>query len=666
MLLDDGLLPEDFSTNYISRHNSDRKPAWFANYRGILIKLGAQLCRVNFNQNFDPKRYSKPKEPLWSDFLYYFHFYFTIKELVIMYHHFVVDYYKYKLDRFDQVISHYRHRGVGPLRTEYESSFRQQLVNDYESARSTIDKIGAPYVHFHYLVEILAIYSILGVSSAYLLPQFYYRFWKPFDYNTTYVAIAPERLQESIDAMIAEQVNLFITSSRAFISQLIDQKRDALVVLKWRRDRLAQRHPNDANWASDPMEERPPVIAEYDCAGQVESFANNHRFLVQQVKFMATNGDLQPFNRRAGWLDKLANIYGLLSISTMLFFAAWLLVFEITVPFVDAPIERRVMDLLCLQELFIFVLTGFTAAMIYVTMTAVVCWDQAYLVSKLNQSIESHIVLSDRRRLADIDNDMRVSISRGDCAALCTISPRTTSRPTARTRSSGCSGDLTIPPTVTARFPEHQTEIINVCLLRTILHYKIFAKQLKDAFSPIPVFTTIALCISFIMPVTTRILIAYLDPQIKQVALLISLIILVSCDLGSITVSWMHARCLGVYRRLHSLLAHTISSDDDSESRTGRAVYDRHLVWLLRKELSDPDSFLDQFSVSFLVLNSKITYASLLKYHFWWGILTLSIMVLDQTLPNASDVFGGVLRFYIQADIEVNQFLYNYTQLGPN
>lgn len=678
VLADGGLLAETFASNYKITVRSDKKCKWALEYGGYLIKFCAKLCRLNFNQTFEPKRCTKPKEPWWSDLLLGFHLYFFIKLAVVIYYHFVLDYYKYKLDRFDQLIDYYKRYDSDAVRSDYASSFRRQLISDYESALSTLARFGAPYVQFHHLTEHILMYGLIAINATYMYPQAYYKLRRRFDYSIVGIVIAPGGLQEMIDPSIRDRVNDFIMSSRAFSEQSVIERDDERILSKWRQSHLRRRQTGD-----EPEEDCDKLV-EHGSVKQAESntTVRNHTYLVSQVKAMALSGQLQPFNRRGDWLSTIATIYGAASIFMLIFFAICFTKYIMAPPFVAVEVRYGPMDIVFLTEILIYDSTGFVAGVFYLTMVTVTCLDQVHLVSKLNQSIDEHMLACSHRLKPYLVGDAyRVFVnpcsdsgqSRCDLRKTSLVRKPHGGRFPLRHRIANSPTDTAARPLASWSMPvpdgrhlvrrsfDPIDNSLNVSLLHTLLHHKIFVKQLSRSFDPIPVVTTIVLLEIFLMPAITRLFIAYLDHRKKQASLLICVLMLVSCDMVLVAVCWMHARCRGVYRHLHSLLAHTISINHGMQLRTGRRVFDEHLVWLMRKELSDPDRFLDQFATQFLFGNSMLTYASLLRYHFWWGILSLSIMVIDQTSPSASDVFGRVLRFYIQADIDINQFLHNYT-----
>lgn len=703
-LFDDGHLPDDFISNYdLENLRSDMdKEGWSRKFRRRFVEFGAHLCRLDFAPILNQS--SRLRVPFWSHCVYYFYQYFTIRLIINTYQQFVFDYYKYKLNKFDQIIRRNdSFHVISALKDEDIKSFRAHLIEDYEKSRRTLKQFGAPFVNFSHLIENVWIFLIISTCLVYTLPQFYYKFWEQYDNDFIMSVLAHDRLQHSIDSLICDRVNSFISSSRVYNSVILASE---AYIVKWHAGELRQDTREDLrnechacrclSRGKDSIEISSPTK---DL--RIKRIARNHRYLVQQVKLMALNGVFQPLNRRCDWLKDITTKYGQILVSVFVFLIFCQLATQVAIPnlkLLGAEVEFDLMDILFQLEFSVCLTAAMFAGSFYVTMVAMICLDQLYLVSKLSQMI-NHCILENSDRLKDylrsdvIDinknqfysknhsiSDIREIFSsfiklpekshslieqtilvqpenRGGLTSITNHKCMTMHGSTGPS-SSGCrlesSRKLRIRDA--NRFGPIE-EDINLCLLQTLMHYKIFVGQSKPALKSIQVFTMIALGVTSILPIVTRLLLAYLDSRQKGFSIAICVLVLIYGNIGFILIGKLYTRCLDIYRHLQSLIAHSVAIDHCVRMQTGHEAYDKHLIWLLRKELNQPERLIDQFAIRLLGDQWKLTYSSLIKFHFWWGVLIISTIVIDPSSRNASDVLGGVWKFYSSADLHINRFL---------
>lgn len=703
MILDDGLLPESFSSENIRKRleiTANNQP-WHTKYLGRnVVKFEIQVCRLT-HMNPHSKQTIGSREPLWSRFLLYYHFYFTLILMIATYHHYIVDYHKYRLDRFDHMaVSQRQSLNLTSIQRESLEAIRNHLVASYKQAQGAFKRLGAPYIHFNYVVENIFIFLIVIVDWLYVLPQVYHRLWKFFDCSIVYSIIAPHKLQESIDAMICDRVNSFIESSRCYNGLLIDQLTDP-------------HHRDNADMSSRLRDSSAKdMVQRHSSSEQIQAIqvSRNHKFLVHQIKSLALEGMLQPFNRREDKLKKIAHLYGLLSVFELTALLIWQLLFQFVVPhsFMDLVLQTDPMDLLFQAQFYLYLATSNVAAAFYTTSVLIISVDQVQLVSDLCRLIDTCISENNHRLAGDLidSNEMwanRNSLlcanndidSKGDCNDISynhpyyrsirwsplrnhrlfaqsaiwriNIAPKGSQKSLSEHRPITTIDELAAVAGYSCELEQNGEKSydlidksVNMTLMHTLMHYKIFVKQLEPMLNSIAVFTTVAVVTAVLCPVIMRILVAYLDNRRKRYALLFCTTILLINDVSLVMACWMHARCLDIYGHLHNLLAHVVEMGQLVRMQTGREAYDEHLVWMLRRELDYPENFIERFATRYLIGKSNLTYESLVRFHFWWGILVISISVLDISSPHATDIFGGVWRFYKDADAYLDQFFRNY------
>lgn len=650
LLTDDGFL----SRSFISEPVHTRLPMksneadWYKKFRARLLKFGAHSCRIKLGQTLDPEQANRYEEPLWSNIFSYFHHYFTFKLIIIIYNQFVFDYYRYRLDKFDRMARTLRGRGIMGSQIDYNVAlYRSELVADCEDVRMLLKQIGAPFIQFSIISE-SALLSLLIVSFLiYRYPQLHIK-RNRLDFSFVCATLAPERLQRATDSLIRERVNNFIASSRIYNKLLFERcyyeaaakERDGTIhSIKFTKHECEDLPPKDSteviilNETNRKRSQAPNRIAE------------NHRFLVKQVKLMAWNGIFQPFNRRCEWLESMTSMYGIIGIALFVTVCASVLIFTVAAPNMhlsEARVEVDILDLWFEAELLLYLFIQTVCGTFYVTSVVVACLDQIYEASKLTNLIDDCI-----RQSAQFMSDIQRGYIYTDsckCPSTSNDEGDTNSTITSRIDSDGAFGGR-----------------LNLSLTHALLHYKIFVKRLGPQLESMSVFTTVSLCVAFVLPAMSRLMIGYLNRHKEIVSATMSIVILIASDLGLIMICRSHERCLDAYRSLQSLMAHTVEMDHAIEKLTGKRAYDEHLTTMLRRELSLPDKLIDQFASRLSMGHISLTYALLLKHHFWCGIIIMSIIKLDPQLPNASDILGGVWRFYNNADVEVDRFFHSHS-----
>lgn len=679
MIVDDGLLPDNFTSEDIRKRLVSMldEQSWYTRYFAqTVMRLEIQLCRIRrFKMTLIAEPSTETKEPLWTLIMYYYHFYFIIKLLVAIYLNYVFDYYKYKLDRFNQTAENYKSANLISLEDESVDAFRLQLIGDYNEARSSFKRIGAPFINFNFIAENILIFLLLIGYSIYFQLQYYVTHKESFDFTLLYTVIDLPSLQDSLDSIIRDRVNSFIVSSRMHHATVIeDRLTNDQQLLESHVDQKENQKSTDIDSATKQV--------------QAIQISKNHAFLVRQIRSLAMEGMLQPFNRRDTKIKKIADTFSVLLLLATAAVLSWGLMFLTDLPryIYGADFETDPMDLIFGIELYIFVLAANISGAFYLLVVMMISFDQVQLVSDLIILIDTcisenaYILGEDLKDARIIVAASRANLCSGLDRPLVRWSPlrnhllfTQSERMTVDTSYGELAEQLhsngsRIRPSIMdagegygmTKSYDLIDKSVNTTLMHTLLHYKIFVKQYTSQIDSINIYPTLYLFLTTIMPVITRLLIAYLSGRQKVVSIIFCICVISVCDIGAAIICRLHARCLDLYRHLQSLMAHTVEMDQVVRMQTGREAYDEHLVYMLRRELDNPERMLNQFALPFLISQSKLTYQSLVKHHFQLGIIIVSIIVLDPTLPHAADIFGGVWRFYSRADAEVNQFFYRY------
>ena len=166
---------------------------------------------------------------------------------------------------------------------------------------------------------------------------------------------------------------------------------------------------------------------------------------------------------------------------------------------------------------------------------------------------------------------------------------------------------------------------MNANLLFILLHYKIFVRQLRPITKTLNPAAAIANFGLLWVPFVVMLHMPYMKllhaQDNRPILIGLTLSSLLPIDLQILSICYLNARCMNLYRSLSSLAAHII----ELESLHGARVYDSHAIMTVFKELRESDRFIDQFTTRLAGLSG--TYPTMVRAHFWWGLMMTSILV---------------------------------------
>jgi hypothetical protein len=192
-------------------------------------------------------------------------------------------------------------------------------------------------------------------------------------------------------------------------------------------------------------------------------------------------------------------------------------------------------------------------------------------------------------------------------------------------------------------------ELMNCNYLFALLHYKIFKVQYMPVKSAIGPGIVVSFALLFLMPAIVRLHLDYIlqfntgpvsGDTYKTYVLALSSSVLIPANFTVVPLCYLNSRCHDLYKALASLLAHL---SEVKTSVRGAHIYDPHGVSILNKELAHPRQLLRLFVIRSAGIGG--TYTALLKAHFWWGLLALSIVMCQrQTIGDRRDIFGNLFN----------------------
>lgn len=190
-------------------------------------------------------------------------------------------------------------------------------------------------------------------------------------------------------------------------------------------------------------------------------------------------------------------------------------------------------------------------------------------------------------------------------------------------------------PTGAQIFLRKHQEQMNIDLLYIIIHYKIFIAQLRPTKKSIGFVTLCSVGLMTIFPILARLHLPYISNQAAKVlSIIVCLLMAFLADFSLIPVCWMNSRCLSLYNSLSRLMAHLVELSNHPE--TGQ-LFDRHTIWLLRKELNHPERIASQFATS--SMGMSFTYSRMLRIHFWIGLVVISLYI--ELRSTSGDIYLG-------------------------
>ena len=184
-------------------------------------------------------------------------------------------------------------------------------------------------------------------------------------------------------------------------------------------------------------------------------------------------------------------------------------------------------------------------------------------------------------------------------------------------------------------------DIMNTNLIFVLMQYKIFVDQYMSLKRTLVVLSLSMTAFIMVVPLILRIHLVYLNvfyvENANMFSIYLSFSVLIASDCNMIPICHLYNRCLDLYRALSSLLAHIIATESDPN---GRGLYNHHAVSILTKELGHPHRLIVQFRAGSLGL--PCTYTTLVKTHFWWGLIVLSVLADKQF--SSQGLVGAIFR----------------------
>lgn len=584
--------------------------------------------------------------------------------LLNIYHHYAHDLHKlrannlalvYNFTQLERSISPENYSIIMNQTTAYSShshaANRRRALEDYARLRgrqlaeeSILIQIGASNIHLTFITECLYLICLTISLSSYLMPILCYSYLVRFASYFARNLIDFEEESEHCNRLVQKQVEKFLASSRNHTSVLyaFTNKSPALTLARSNVNLQRRKQNYTSQLASGdrkPSERRRNInvfLADKSQSAIAPSWVASdelaedlNHFLYGQLLYWYSNGSLRPLNRLPKWIDGWSRSYLSFIISCAVYAVLFnSVVFGIIVMEYDGQAHgMRAPQMLILLALGCVLVAINVSTTVYGSVFVFTCLDQTKLIG--------HLEVFARR--CQLHNEK-------SCHHL--IGPELGSRVELRSGADEGSSAFKLRQ-VNRSLDELIRRQVNANLLHVLMHFKIFVAQLKGLRASSALTLGTGTVILFTYPIIGRLHMPYFESQndlsFRLSLISLSLTIVPPATFCMLAMCNVHSRCLSLYKTLASFLAHTIDVEHRRQQHlllNSADIYDEHLIGLLRKELSHPDSLRDDFAIK--ALGIRYTYANVLKVYFWFGFIVISMIFRSKETDGVHSGFGSI------------------------
>lgn len=546
----------------------------------VLLQAFGQFCRIDLRRVEKVSRdeneatgdlYSISKaaaskrrgEPAWSMIIQVIYFWCCIRAIVYIVYQYKYDHDLYQHNHFKSLAQNNQNQRDSRQANWTEEFYKGKV----RAAEQSLRAMGAPFYKLSYFVEVATEYIVSLSLAIYILSPLYIRIKEPLDCRFANMLLETKTEQLQYLKVTCNEVNKFIFSSRNFTRASF----------------------RDCNLFG--LDESIKKFIDNNESKPLKSNTGLRRLLIDQehsiriLKQMTANDLFKPLNWRPEFVEKLSLYYCYLFLGCIIYGCKILLVVWVTLPYLyNFDYKLYSIDVLVIFENAFLVVILILSVAFFLSFTFVSCMDQIMYINELRKLIDN-VSLRNQLRYYEITK-----------------------------RQLG--GYSEIGNELQQEFCSRQ---MNTNLLYAFIHYKIFVAQTKSDLKFHGTIALVSIVVFFTLPIMARLHEPYINLKTKLLQIYVCLATSVFLNFVMIPVCYLHSRSLDLYKSMCSLLAHTI------EQSSGDSIfYNAHLVLLLRKELSYPDLFARQFAT--VSIGVRYTYPNLVKIHFWFGIILLSLI----------------------------------------
>lgn len=512
----------------------------------------------------------------------------------------------------------------------YEFSLSQKI----ELSRANLKLFGSPLMSFPYVGVCTYVLIFCLAFMYYFCPLVYFRYYTPLDFYFVRMMLNWQEEQQNCEQMIRNQVDLFIESSKNFAAASLG--RQYLITFGY-----PTLNVDCVDQQRQPKKRASSLKAAYNWPQSMQySYKDEHDWTEMKLRQMTTNGNLQPLNRaNLIWLDKLSRF------NCMLFFFVptscliyIVFIFSFIPYFLGSEYENDPMDLWVAFEVATLNIIIIFGTLFYTSLSLINCIDQVHISKELKNMIDKFITKSKQFYFDSMPLGQLPDLEEG--LPQQGYDPSTTGSLRRVTRFDFQLGHQLeqTDSTCTLQQLERYREQVNTDLLYILMHYKIFAAQLRPVKRTFGFISASSIGLMTVFPVLARLHLPYItESGAKILAIFICLLMAFSADCCMMPICWMNRGYMDLYNSLSCLMAHLVELTDHQD--TGY-LFSKHMVWLLRKELNHPENFNNQFAT--ISMGMVIDYPRMMRIHFWIGLVVLSLFVDLQSSDDT--IFGHFLN----------------------
>jgi hypothetical protein len=462
-----------------------------------------------------------------------------------------------------------------------------ELTTRLQESRRLLHLFGSPHANCCMITE--PIYIVVIVMTYCV----YFKFGPAMleSVQSHFPSILVDEKNEMIAAreLAAHESRQLLSSSKNCVLNIIDKVLECELIIE--KNRLVA-GSNGPRTALLPACEEPPAGSDrqhYQLTDLQRQIAH-HKSLVRQVNHLLDSGDLFPFNRFPEWVDKMSLEFTMYSIGQLIYALCQDLFLFSYLPELVGLNSTLISwtDYWLLIDIWIFVIISLSGTIYHVVFMSINTVDQT-------------------RYLIELESKYRLSI--------CNIQ--------SELNLIACRNSASRTEDVSALNQERSLEDVNLTVARAILQYKIFLaqyKSLRRSFSTISI-TCIAMII--LLPTSMRFHLPYNGTKnIQAICFVTSLASIVICDSILVPQCIIHNKGQKIYRLLSQLLA-TMIELNQVLGEESRQACSGHNTSLMRRILSDPKEFTDQFATE-LQPEVHLTFGTLVEVHYWYSLIMIS------------------------------------------
>lgn len=488
-------------------------------------------------------------------------------------------YYQYRYDANYFRLEQFK-ASAGNLSSILSAAYYSAQV---ERSHSQLRRVGAPFESAHFAVQVAYVYVLVIIVTTYFQGAVQYNMALPFNFPLARLILDARRECALISRLIVRELVGFHNSSRNFI----------------KASYFAKYICNHG-------------FEEFDSIEQVNELSRHNQQVLAELYEMATSGYLQPLGWTCPFVHKLARYYGLFVVSSVVYILMSQLVLAIYLfsISINYDIKFEPVDVVFSVVVTMMVIMA-TCAVIYYA--SFVLFHSLMQINYINSIIEliDRLVYWNELRLIGLLDLLRLEM-------------------------------MLRPDPLRANMIDSTRKQMNSDLLYAFVHFKTFVSQFNHSKEACSIVLSTATGLFFLMPTIARLHLPYISSStLKLTAVMVSLATTVVFNSVTLPVCYLHSRSLKLYKSLNSLMAHTIETTDgtrggqeqpaaptatltvDTANKHTSNIYNKHLVWLLRKELNS-GVLTTQFAIEKYGL--IYTYPNVVRIHFYFGLIVLSII----------------------------------------